>query len=110
MAMRPGLHYVDSPLRLTINLQNSSGDDTDPATVAIDVRSPSGIETTYTYLTDDEVQKESAGDYTADITPDEPGRWTYRWKTTGTGTTLREIGTFLVQYSAFDDDSWTAYS
>ena len=104
MALNPGKNYVNSPLRLSINLQNADGDDTDPATVALDLKSPAGIETTYVYLTDSELQKTDAGDYTCDVTPDEAGRWVYRWRTTGTGTTLREFGDFLVQYSPFDDD------
>lgn len=110
MAMRPGKYYVNSPLRLTVNFQDDDGDDTDPTTVLIKVMSPSGVETSYTYLTDDEVQQVDAGDYTADITPDEAGRWRYRWETTGSGTTLAEEGDFLVQYSAFYDSPFSDYS
>lgn len=109
MAFRPGKHYVNSPLRLSINFQNDSGVDTDPTTVALDLRAPSGAETSYVYLTDDELQQTDAGDYTCDVTPDEAGRWFYRWRTTGTGTQLREFGDFLVQYSPFDDDNtWSS--
>lgn len=103
MAFRPGKHYVNSPIRLTINFQTDEGVDTDPSTVTLKLRSPCGIETSYVYLTDDEVQQTDAGDYTCDVTPDEAGRWQYRWETTGTGTTIAEEGDFLVQYSAFYD-------
>lgn len=109
MALRPGLNYVNSPLQLKINLQTAEGVDVDPTTVSLDLRSPSGIETSYVYLTDDEIQKDTTGDYICDVTPDEPGRWVYRWRTTGTGTALREFGDFLVQYSPFDDDNiWSS--
>lgn len=109
MALSPGKHYINSPLRLSINLQDAEGDDTDPSTIALDLRSPCGVETSYVYLTDSELQQTNAGDYTCDVTPDEAGRWHYRWRTTGTGTTIRKIGNFLVQTSPFDDDSaWSS--
>ena len=110
MAMTPGKNYVNSPLRLTINLQNASGVDTDPDTLTLKLRAPSGVETSYAYLADDEIQKTDAGDYTADITPDEAGRWLYRWETTGTATTIADEGDFLVQYSAFYDTWLTDYA
>lgn len=103
MAFKPGRYYVNSPLRLTVNFQDDSGNDTDPSTIQIRVMAPSGVETTYVYLTDDEVQQTDSGDYTADITPDEPGRWLFRWETTGSGTTVATEGDFLVQYSRFED-------
>lgn len=103
MAFRPGKHYVNSPVRLTINFQDDSGDDTDPSTVALTLMSPCGVQTTYVYLTDSELQQADAGDYMCDVIPDEPGRWQYRWYTTGTSTQIAEEGDFLVQYSAFYD-------
>lgn len=110
MAMTPGKNYVNSPLRLTINLQNAEGTDTDPTTLTLKLRSPTNVESSYVYLTDDEIQRTDAGDYTADITPDEAGRWHYRWETTGTGTTIADEGDFLVQYSRFYDDWDTDYA
>lgn len=107
MAFRPGKNYVNSPLRLAINLQDSDGNDTDPATVSLRLLSPFGVETIYVYLTDDELQKTDAGDYTCDVTPDQAGRWHYRWETTGTGTEIKEEGDFLVQYSPFYD-TWSS--
>lgn len=109
MALVPGKYYVGSVVRLTINYQNDAGTDVDPTTVAIRVMSPCGVQTTYTYGTDAEVGKSSVGDYYADITPDETGRWHYRWVSTGAGTTLVEDGRFQVQGSPFDDDVYRAY-
>jgi len=109
MAFKPGRYYVNSPLRLTINFQDDSGDDTDPSTITLRLISPAGVETSYVYLTDDEVQQTDAGDYTCDVTPDEPGRWRFRWETTGDGTTVASEGDFLVQDSAFYDTSYVDY-
>lgn len=106
MAIRPGKLYVNSPLRLTINLQNESGEDTDPAALTLTTLSPCGVETTYTYLTDAEIQNTDAGDFTADITPDEAGRWFYKWESDGE---FVKEGDFLVQYSRFNDTWLTDY-
>lgn len=104
MVMRPGRLYVNTLVRLEANFRNDEGTDVDPTTVAIRVLSPSKVETTYTYGTDAEVTKSSVGDYAADITPDESGRWHFRWQTTGSGTTLAFEGDFIVQASPFYDD------
>ena len=109
MAMIPGKHYVNSPVYIPVNFRDADSDDVDPTTVAIRVMSPSGTDTTYTYGTDAEVGKSSVGDYYADITPTESGRWHYRWQTTGTGVAIAIEGTFLVQASAFYDGVWRAY-
>ncbi len=97
--LAPGKHYVNAPIMLQINLTDSSGNDTDPETVLIKIMSPCGVETTYTYGDDDEVTKQSVGDYAADITPDSPGRWRFRWETTNGVIALESD--FLVQDSAF---------
>jgi hypothetical protein len=97
--LAPGKHYVNSPIRLTVNLIDDAGNDTDPTTVLIKILDPFGISTTYTYGTGSEVTKQSVGDYAADITPDSSGRWRFRWETTGGVIALE--GDFLVQDSAF---------
>jgi hypothetical protein len=56
---------------------------TDPTTVTLKVKDPSGNVTTYTYALA-EVTKDSTGNYHKDITIDEPGVWYYRWIGTGT--------------------------
>jgi hypothetical protein len=103
--LNPGRIYVGTPVRLTINLTDTGCDPVDPDTVLIKVKSPCGTITTYTYGTDTEVGRTSAGLYTADITPDDGGRWHYRWETTGTETTVTQEGNILVQYSPFTDRS-----
>ncbi len=99
--LRPGKLYVNTTVRININFQDEDGVDVDPATVTFKTLSPSCVEATYVYLTDTAVGKSSVGDYFADVVPDEAGRWSYRWVTTGTGTATAFEGAFLVQDSAF---------
>lgn len=104
--LAPGKIYVSRKVRLEINLQ-VDGVDTDPTTLALTVRAPSGTETTYTYSAGSTVVvKTSAGDYYCDVTPDEPGRWWWRWVSTGTTTADASEGNFLVQDAPFHDDVW----
>lgn len=99
MAIAPGKHYVNSPITLTVNLTDDSGNDYDPTTVTFKTHDPFGSELTYVYGTDAAVTKTSVGDYSASVTPDSAGRWRFRWQTTG-GVIATE-GDFLVQDSAF---------
>lgn len=101
--LAPGKIYINTELRLTVTFRDDDGTLVDPDTVVIRTMSPCGTEATYTYATDDEVQKSSTGIYTADITPDEAGRWHFRWQTTGTGKTTALEGDFIVQNSVFYD-------
>jgi hypothetical protein len=107
--LAPGTIYVETELRLTAAFTDSDGVGIDPDTVTFKTFSPSGAEATYVYGTDDEVQRESAGNYTADIVPDEAGRWHIRWKTTGTGKVIAIEDDFIVRKSAFFDDPFTDY-
>lgn len=61
-----------------------SGVATDPTAVLFKTQDPSGNETTYTFGVDANVVKSSVGNYYADWTLDEEGRWYYRWEGTGT--------------------------
>lgn len=110
MAFKPGKYYVNSPIRLSISFLEDDGDDVDPTTITLKTRSPAGVEASYVYQTDDEVQRVSAGHYTGDVTPDESGRWRYRWESTGTGKTIAQEGVFLVQASVFYDDADIGYA
>lgn len=56
---------------------------TDPSTITLQVQSPSGVTTSYTYA-DAQVTKEGTGIYYYDLSVNEAGWWTYQW--TGTGT------------------------
>ena len=103
MAMAPGKHYIGSPIAFTANFQSAAGSDVDPTTVTFWTMDPSRASTSYVYGTDDEVVRDNAGDYTATVTPDSPGRWFYKWITTGTNLVVVDEGDFLVQDSPFYD-------
>ena len=57
----------------------------DPTDVYITVTTPSGVGTTLHYGVDAELKKTSVGIYYYEIDVTEPGTWTYRFYSTGTG-------------------------
>ena len=107
--LEPGKIYVETELRLTAAFTDSSGTAVDPDTVTFKTFSPSRTSASYVYGTDSEVQKASTGNYTADITPDQAGRWSFRWETTGTGKKIALEGDFIVQKSVFFADPLADY-
>jgi hypothetical protein len=76
-----------------------SGTATDPTTVTLKVKDPSGTISTYTYALS-EVTKETTGIYYKDIMFDEGGMWHYRWEGTGTVQAAGE-GLLIVQETKF---------
>jgi hypothetical protein len=81
--MPDNLHVGDA-----IRLQNTftvSGTKTDPTTITLEVKDPSGNTDTYTYAAA-QITKSATGVYYKDITFDEAGWWTYEW--TGTGAVI----------------------
>lgn len=111
--LTPGRIYPGSTIRITGKFLDTEDADIDPTvSIVFKLMSPCGVETSYTYLTDDEVQKESVGDYTADIRPTYGGRWRYRWEgqsTIGTTVYVAGEGDFVVQDSQFTGYSdWSA--
>lgn len=102
--LTPGRIYPGSTVRITGEFFDSDDVDTDPSTsITFKLRSPTGVETSYVYGTDAEVQKQSTGNYTADIYLDEGGRWLYRWQAaTGDDISVAGEGAILVQASKFD--------
>lgn len=102
----PGKIYAGSTVRITGTFLDQDDTDTDPTvSVVFKIRSPSGTETTYTYGTDAELQRESTGDYTCDVRVTEGGRWLYRWEaqtTIGTTAYVAGEGAIVVQRSDFD--------
>ena len=100
--LTPGRKYVGTTVRISVNFQDDDGTDTDPSGVTFETFSPSGEATLYTYETDADLVKLDTGDYHIDVVPDESGRWTYRWTSTGNGTSVVVGGTFVVM-----TDPWT---
>jgi hypothetical protein len=73
---------------------------TDPTTITLKVKDPTGNKTTYTYALA-EVTRSAAGIYYKDISIDEAGQWYYRWEGTGAVETAEE-NYFMVRESEFD--------
>lgn len=106
----PGRITQGTTIRIPVNFQNDEDEDVDPDTVTFKVINPEGVITTYVFGTDAELQTTSEGDYYVDVTADKPGRWTYRWETTGSNQNLATEGDFVVQVSPFYDNcGWDAY-
>jgi hypothetical protein len=68
-------------LRVTFKVNNVL---TDPATVTFKMRKPDGTETTYVYLTDVQLIRDSTGKYHVLVLLDQYGVWWYRYEGTGT--------------------------
>jgi hypothetical protein len=69
----------------------------DPGTVKLDVVTPSGISTTYTYNGISGIVRVDTGTYTYSIdTTDQSGRWQYRWWTPPTPTGTAAQSNFVV--------------
>lgn len=79
--MADNLHVGDAlQLKCTFTV---SAVNTDPTTVTLEVKDPSGNTDTYTYA-GSTITKDAVGVYSKTISFDEAGWWTYEW--TGTGT------------------------
>lgn len=107
--MRPGKIFIHTELRLESRFFDDADADVDPDTVTFVTMSPTGSAKTYTYGVDAELGRTDTGDYYCDVTPDESGRWFWRWTATGSGTTVAHEGQFMVQYSPHFERSQVAY-
>jgi len=72
-------------VRCTGTFANSAGTAQDPSVVLFKVKNPLGTTTTYTYNTDAELVRSSAGVYYVDVDATIEGDWYYRFQSTGTG-------------------------
>jgi hypothetical protein len=111
MPLRPGKIYPGATQ--TIYGDFSDGcDPIDPDTsITLKLISPSGRITSFVLGESDAMQSVSAGRYSCDVVPDEPGRWHYQWVLVDVeaGTAIDE-GNFLVQNTPFYDAGCGAYS
>jgi hypothetical protein len=65
---------------------DTNGNPTDPSTVKVDVTTPDGTVTTYTYVTDVQITKPTTGTYRMNNdTTGKRGLWIYTWYSTGSG-------------------------
>lgn len=68
----------------------------DPGAVFLDIDWPDGTNQTFEYTVDAEITRESLGLFNATFdTAGKPGRWFYRWYSTGVGQAADE-GEFVV--------------
>lgn len=88
-------------VQLTGDFYSLTGVLTDPTTVKVVIRTPTGSETTRTYA-GGTVTKVSTGVYTSDYAPATAGLYRYRWVGTGTVATAEE-SKFTVRETAFDN-------
>lgn len=94
---------INDTIRVSTTFKNLAGTATDPTAVTAIVVQPDGTSTTYTYLTDAQVVKDSAGVYHIDVTPTTAGTWLIRWR--GTGAVATQEETVLSVRSNYAADS-----
>lgn len=99
-AIEPNEYDKGDLVRCTGTFTNAAGTATDPATVNFKMASPSGTVTTYVYLTDAQLVKDSTGVYHVDVDGSVEGTWHFRFYATGSGQAASE-GTFIVHKSHF---------
>ena len=75
-------YHVNQLVRLTATL-TVSGVATDPATLTIRVKDPTGAEVVYTLVSNPALVKDSVGNYHIDITVGIAGLWSYHLESTG---------------------------
>jgi hypothetical protein len=108
--IKNGRLYPGMTIRLQVSITDADGDATDPDGIKLKVYSPCGRQTDYVYETDDEITREAAGSYLADLIPNEAGRWHYRWVTTGDLEQPILEEDFIVLTSPFVDDCCRDYA
>lgn len=70
-------------VRASAVFQNESSVDADPTTITMKYKNPAGDITTLVRGTDNELEKDSTGNYHVDITIDQSGFWYHQWIGTG---------------------------
>lgn len=93
-------YHVGDKVRCTGTFETAAGVDTDPSAVFGKVKTPSGVETIYTYGVDAALVKQATGIYYMDVSCTESGTWHYKIYATGTGQAADE-NSFLVKDSFF---------
>lgn len=92
----PSVYDIGDLVRVSGAFTDVNDADIDPTTVTFKFTDPSGNTTSYTYVTDAEVVKDSTGHYHVDVSVDEAGTWYYRWESGGSGQAAEE-GSFVVR-------------
>jgi hypothetical protein len=93
-------YFVGTAIELSGLFRDKTGLPVDPSVVRCRVKSPSDIETTYTYGDEDSVVvKNSDGSYSVEIIADEAGTWHYRFDSENKHVAFEN--TFVVKPSHF---------
>jgi hypothetical protein len=69
----------------------SGGAALDPSVVKFRFKTPAGVVTTYTHGVDDEIVKDSTGNYHVNLNANEGGTWKARFWSTGTGQAAEQV-------------------
>jgi hypothetical protein len=72
----------------------------DPTTITLQIGTPAGVNTTYTYGVGQTIQKTATGSYYAEIEATEAGTWRWYWRGTGAVKAGR-AGTYEITGSGF---------
>lgn len=79
------MYTLDQVVRLRATFTDTDTEAlVDPTTITLNIRTPNGTVTAYTYALA-EITKESSGVYSKLVVLNECGRWKYRWISSGTG-------------------------
>lgn len=77
-------------VRVTGTFKNAAGELLDPGTVRFKFKDPTGLVTTFTYLTDGQLVRDSLGTFHVDIDANSSGDFFYRWESLGSGKAAAE--------------------
>lgn len=86
--------------RLKATFTDSAGAPADPDGVQFTLRTPGGVQTSYVYLTDAQLVKDSTGVYHVDWTVNDTGRHHYRFAGTGASGQVT-VGEFWARSGVF---------
>jgi hypothetical protein len=87
-------------VRLAVVFRNLAGTVTDPTAVSFKMSDPDGTVTTYVYVTDAQLVKDSTGNYHVDWPTAKEGKHHYAWLGTGAVASAEE-GQFTVKDTRF---------
>ena len=93
-------YALNADVRCSVVFVNNAGAEADPTTVTFFLHDSEGEVTELIYLTDVELVRTAAGRYYVVVDANKPGRWTYRFESTGAVKAADEKS-FTVRRSVF---------
>ncbi|MGH9766104.1 MAG: hypothetical protein ACREAB_01615 [Blastocatellia bacterium] len=95
------VYDIGDVVRVSATFTNQVGAPVDPGGVTLKVKNPVGVKTSYVYVVDLALIRDSPGNYHLDLEPAIQGVWTYRWEGTAPNKGAEEAS-FQISESAFD--------